>query len=71
MEVYSLCCVDNNAGCYGVFSSMEKATARVEQLCKDWGYDKSSWEETVWDGFHKHIYFENNEFEIWRHKIDE
>ena len=72
MEVYSLTETCGNAGCYGVFSTLEKATAKAMEFIKSWEYGNA--EETVFDGFHKCIYYGENEsagcFEIWKHKLD-
>lgn len=76
MTVYSLTETTGNAGCYGVFSSEEKATAAAMKFIKEWDYADA--EETIWDGFHKEIYYgrSNGEhgdygcFEIWKHELD-
>ena len=70
MEVYSLTETTGNAGCYGVFSSEEKATEKALEFIKSWEYDNV--EETIFDGFHKDIYYgECGCFEIWKHKLDD
>lgn len=71
MKVYSLTQVGNMAeiGCYGVFSSPEKATNYAIEFVKDNGEAFS--EETVWDGFTKTVYCGEYEFEIWEHRLDE
>ncbi len=72
MTIYSLTETTGNAGCYGVFSSEEKATAAAMEFIKSWEYDNA--EETVFDGFHKCIYYGEPEqggcFEIWKHELD-
>ena len=76
MTVYSLTETTGNAGCYGVFSSEEKATNAAMEFIKSWEYADA--EETVFDGFHKCIYYghSNGEhgdcgcFEIWKHELD-
>jgi hypothetical protein len=72
MTVYSLTETAGNAGCYGVFSSEEKATAAAIEFIKSWEYSNA--EETVFDGFHKCIYYGEDEqsvcFEIWKHELD-
>ena len=70
MKVYSLTQVSNFAetGCYGVFSSIERATQCAIEFAKDNGEEYS--EETVWDGFTKKIYCGDYEFEIWGHTLD-
>ena len=70
MKVYSLTQVSNTAdiGCYGVFSSVAKATEDAIKFAKDNGEEYS--EETVWDGFTKTIYCGAYEFEIWGHELD-
>lgn len=68
MTVYSLTETTGNAGCYGVFSSEEKATATAMKLIEEWGYNDA--EETIWDGFSKNIYYGNGRFEIWKHELD-
>jgi len=69
MTVYSLA---GNAGCYGVFSSEEKATAAAMEFIQSWEYGNA--EETVFDGFHKCIYYgepaHGGCFEIWKHELD-
>ena len=69
MELYSLVEDTGNAGCYGVFTTVEKATDAALKFIKDWGYDDV--EETVWDGFQKCIYYYGGRFTIERHKLDE
>lgn len=71
MKVYSLTQVGNMAdvGCYGVFSSLQKATNYAIEFAMEHGEDFV--EETVWDGFTKIIYCGDYEFEIWEHRIDE
>ena len=70
MTVYSLTETGGNAGCYGVFSSEEKATATAMKLIKEeWEYDDA--EETIWDGFSKNIYYSDGQFEIWKHELDD
>jgi len=71
MEVYSLTQVGNmvEAGCYGVFSSPEKATDYAIKFAKD--NDEPFSEETVWNGFTKMVYCGEYEFEIWKHRLDE
>ena len=71
MKVYSLTQVGNFAdiGCYGVFSTPEKATNYAIKFAKGNGEEYS--EETVWDGFTKKIYCGDYEFEIWEHRLDE
>lgn len=72
MTVYSLTEITGNAGCYGVFSSKEKATDAAMEFIKSWEYSNA--EESVWDGFHKCIYYGEDEqsgcFEIWIHELD-
>jgi len=69
MTVYSLTETTGNAGCYGVFTTQEKATEAAMAFIKEWDYDNA--EESIWDGFHKCIYYgECGCFEIWRHEID-
>ena len=72
MEVYSLVETCGNAGCYGVFSTIEKATEAAMEFIKSWDYGNA--EETVWDGFLKRIYYGEEEqggcFEIERHELD-
>jgi hypothetical protein len=75
MTVYSLTETTGNAGCYGVFSSEEKATAAAMEFIKSWQYDNA--EETIFDGFHKCIYYGEPDaygncgcFEIWKHELD-
>ena len=80
MKVYSLTQVSGGTevGCYGVFSTPAKATEYAIQFAKENGKEYS--EETVWDGFHKVIYYANTPrtygepfgcFEIWKHELDE
>jgi len=71
MKVYSLTQVGSFAdvGCYGVFSTPEKATNYAIKFAKDNGEEYS--EETVWDGFTKKVYCGDYEFEIWEHRLDE
>ena len=73
MEVYSLTETTGNAGCFGVFSSVEKATAKAMEFIKLWKYGNT--EETAFDGFHKYIYYGEDVnagcLEIWRHKLDD
>lgn len=71
MKVYSLTQVSNMAqvGCYGIFSSPEKATNYAIKFAKDYGETFS--EETIWDGFTKTVYCGDYEFEIWEHTLDE
>ena len=69
MDVYSLTETTGNAGCYGVFTSIETATEYALTLFKDWDYNDV--EETFYDGFKKEIYYgESGCFEICRHKLD-
>jgi len=75
MVVYALVETCGNAGCYGVYSSVEKATEAAITMVKDeWGYDNV--EETVWDGWQKCVYYGCVEdgnagcFEITRHDVD-
>lgn len=75
MTVYSLTETTGNAGCYGVFSSEEKATNVAMEFIKSWQYGNA--EETVFDGFHKCIYYGEPDaygncgcFEIWKHELD-
>lgn len=72
MTVYSLMETTGNAGCYGVFSTEEKATAAAMEFIKSWDYGHV--EETIFDGFHKCIYYGTEEaggcFEIWKHELD-
>ena len=78
MTVYSLTETTGDAGCYGVFSSEEKATNVAMAFINDWGYNNA--EASIWDGFHKVIYYGNTPrtygepfgcFEIWKHELDE
>ena len=69
MEVYSLVEDTGNAGCYGVFTTVEKATKAALKFIKDWGYDDV--EETIWDGFQKCIYYYDGRFTIECQKLDE
>ena len=69
MIVYSLTETTGNAGCYGVFSSVEKATDAALKFIKDWGYGDV--EETIWDGYQKCIYYGEGCFTIERQKFDE
>lgn len=73
MTVYSLTETGGNAGCYGVFSTEEKATGKAMEFIESWGYDDT--EETIFDGFHKCIYYGSEGaggiFEIWKHTLDE
>ena len=69
MEVYSLTETTGNAGCYGVFSTLEKATEAAMNLIEEWECDDA--EETIWDGVSKNIYYgDNGRFEIWKHTLD-
>jgi hypothetical protein len=70
MEVYSLTCITGNAGCYGVFSSVAKATEYALQLMREWEYNEDTWEETIWDGFQKKCYFGENIFLIEKTRVD-
>lgn len=71
MKVYSLSQVGSMAdvGCYGVFTSPEKATDFAREFAQGNGDDYI--EETKWDGFTKTIYFREYEFEVWEHRLDE
>ena len=74
MVMYALVEICGNAGCYGNFSTVEKATEAALAMIKEWGYDNV--EETVWDGWQKHIYYGCDEegftgcFEITMHEVD-
>lgn len=75
MTVYSLSEINGNAGCYGVFSSEEKATAAAMEFIKSWHYDNV--EVTSFDGFSKCIYYGKSDaydnggcFEICKHTLD-
>ena len=75
MTVYSLTETTGNAGCYGVFSSEKNATDAAMEFIKSWEYSNA--EETVFDGFHKCIYYGEPDaygncgcFEIWKHELD-
>ena len=72
MEVYSLTETTGNAGCYGVYSSVEKATEKAIEYIKSWDYGNV--EESIFDGVHKCIYYGTDDsagcFEIWKHKLD-
>mgnify|MGYP006958158910 CR=1 FL=1 len=78
MTVYSLTETAGNAGCYGVFSSEEKATNTAMTFINDWGYNNV--EASNWDGSHKVIYYGTTPrtygepfgcFEIWKHELDD
>lgn len=71
MKVYSVTQVSGGTevGCYGVFSSPEKATDYAIKIAKENG--KAFSEETIWDGFTKTVYCGDYEFEIWKHNLDE
>lgn len=74
MDVYSLTEM-TGGGCFGVFSSQEKATAAAISYTKEWGYDENDIEETTWDGWSKRVYYggggeAGGSFEIWRHTLD-
>lgn len=69
MELYSLVEDTGNTGCYGVFTTVEKATDAALKFIKDWGYGNV--EETVWNGYQKCIYYDDGCFTIERHKLDE
>ena len=71
MKVYSLTQVGNFAeiGCYGVFSTMAKATEYAVEYAQSNG--EKYLEETIWDGFTKKIYCGGYEFEIWEHILNE
>lgn len=74
MVMYALVETYGNAGCYGIFSTVEKATEAAFAIIKEWDYDNA--EATVWDGWQKQIYYgcveEDNAgcFEITRHDVD-
>lgn len=74
MVMYALVETCGDAGCYGIFSTVEKATKAALTMIKEWDYDNA--EETVWDGWHKCIYYgcvdENTAgcFEITMHEVD-
>lgn len=74
MVMYALVETCGNAGCYGIFSTVEKATEAALTYIKEWEYDNA--EETVWDGWQKHLYYGCVEdgnagcFEITRHNVD-
>ena len=69
MTIYSLTETTGDAGCYGVFSSEKKATNAALKFIKEWAYSDA--EETIWDGFHKCIYYgDTGRFEIWKHELD-
>ena len=76
MTVYSLTEITGNTGCYGVFSSEEKATAAAMAFIKSWEY--TDVDATVSDGYHKYIYYggldgepgDGGCFEIWKHELD-
>lgn len=71
MEVYSLTQVGGMAdiGCYGVFSSQEKAIEYAIAFAKS--NSKSSTEALIWDGHTKMVFCGEYEFEIWVHYIDD
>lgn len=75
MTVYSLTETTGNAGCYGVFSSEEKATEAAKAFIED--CECNNVESSAWDGFHKVIYYSDTPgepfgcFEIWKHELDE
>ena len=71
MVLYSVTQVGNMAdvGCYGVFSSLQKATNYAIEFAQEYGNTFS--EETAWDGFTKTVYCGDYEFEIWAHVLDE
>lgn len=77
MFVYSLTETTGDAGCYGVFSSEEKATEAAMTLINNWGYNNAS--ASIWNGTHKVIYYGTTPrtygeplgcFEIWKHELD-
>jgi hypothetical protein len=68
MEVYSLIEDTGNAGCYGIFTTAEKATEAALKFINDWGYGDVK--ETVWDGYQKHIYYDEGRFTIERQILD-
>ena len=73
MKVYSLTETTGNGGCYGVYSSKEKATEVALGFIRDWGWDNA--EETIWNGTSKYIYYGNDDragsFEICEHYLDD
>lgn len=73
MKVYSLTETTGNAGCYGVYSSKEKAIEVAMNNIENWGYEEA--EETLWNGTYKRIYYgeDNNAgcFEIYEHYLDD
>lgn len=71
MKVYSLTQIGYFAdtGCYGVFSSVAKATESAIAFAKENGEEYS--EETIWDGFTKRIYCGDYIFDIWEHTLDD
>lgn len=76
MEVYSV--TELSHGCYGVYSTLNQATSAAMKYIAEMGYDNA--EETIWDGFHKSIYYHSYDsqhgicgecIEIQRHKLDD
>lgn len=68
MNIFSVSQLNPNApvGCYGVFSTLEKALEYLTPLLEGCKYN-----ETIYDGCNKTITTDLYEFEIWRHKLDE
>lgn len=71
MKVYSLTqvCREVEIGCYGVFSTPEKATEYAIEFAKSNGQEYT--DEDAWNGFTKDVHCGDYLFEIWEHRLDE